>query len=48
MPGAYDHPYDRIVIGAGTTAAVYLSFFPPRRGEKVGVIGAPEPWGGSR
>jgi hypothetical protein len=36
--------YDRIVIGAGTTAAVYLSFFPPGDGEKVGVIGAPEPW----
>ncbi|MDY7233106.1 hypothetical protein [Hyalangium rubrum] len=36
--------YDRIVIGAGTTAAVYLSFFPPREHEKVGVIGTPEPW----
>jgi hypothetical protein len=36
--------YDRIVIGAGTTAAVYLGFFPPGRGEKVGVIGTPEPW----
>lgn len=46
MSWAYEHPYDRIVIGAGTTAAVYLSFFPPREREKVGVIGTPEPWGG--
>jgi thioredoxin reductase len=44
MPGAADHPYDRIIIGTGTTAAVYLSFFPPQEREKVGVIGAPEPW----
>ena len=36
--------YERIVIGAGTTAAVYLSFFPPGEPERVGVIGAPEPW----
>ncbi len=36
--------YDRIIIGAGTTAAVYLSFFPPQDNEEVTVIGTREPW----
>lgn len=36
--------YDRLILGAGTTAATYLSFFPPQPGEKVGVIGMPDPW----
>jgi hypothetical protein len=36
--------YDRLILGAGSTAATYLSFFPPQPGEKVGVIGMPDPW----
>lgn len=36
--------YDRLILGAGTTAATYLGFFPPQSGEKVGVIGMPDPW----
>jgi hypothetical protein len=36
--------YNRLILGAGTTAATYLSFFPPRPDEKVGVIGMPDPW----
>jgi hypothetical protein len=36
--------YDRLILGAGSTAATYLSFFPPQPSEKVGVIGMPDPW----
>jgi hypothetical protein len=36
--------YDRLILGAGTTAATYLGFFPPQPSEKVGVIGMPDPW----
>lgn len=36
--------YNRLILGAGTTAATYLSFFPPQPDEKVGVIGMPDPW----
>lgn len=36
--------FDRVIIGAGTSAAVYMCFFPVQRGESVLLIGGLEPW----
>jgi hypothetical protein len=36
--------YNRVIVGAGTAAAVYLCYYPRTGQENIAVIGEPEPW----